>query len=124
MSYRRSGARSLGTLWENPRNNLKLFPTSADGWVGLAMDAKRVLWVNAGFASEAGRLPVSWQTAYLEPAEALKELKNNEFQAVVLEFPMPHWTPGELLLEVQRLAPGTPVLLRDPEATVSDAVRL
>ena len=88
------------------------------------MDAKRVLWVNAGCASGAGRLPAAWRTTCLDPAEALNELKNNEFQAVVLEFPMPDWTPGELLVEVQRVAPQTPVLLRDPQATVSDAVRL
>src|ERR1700730_7729359 len=102
MSYRRSGAWSLGTLRENPRNNPKLFPTSADGWGGLAMDGKRVLWVNAGFASEAGRLSGAWRTACLQPTEALNELKNKEFHAVVLEFPMPDWTPEELLLEVQR----------------------
>jgi DNA-binding NtrC family response regulator len=88
------------------------------------MDAKRVLWVNAGCASQAGRLPVAWRTACLKPTEALNELKDKEFHAVVLEFPMPHWTPGELLLEVQRLAPQTPVLMRDPQAKVSDAVRL
>jgi DNA-binding NtrC family response regulator len=88
------------------------------------MDAKRVLWVNAGCASGAGRLPAVWRTTCLDPAEALNELKNNEFHAVVLEFPMPDWTPGELLAEVQRLAPQTPVLLCDLQATVSDAVRL
>jgi DNA-binding NtrC family response regulator len=88
------------------------------------MDGKRVLWVNAGFASEAGRLSGAWRTACLQPTEALNELKNKEFHAVVLEFPMPDWTPEELLLEVQRLAPETPILLRDPEAKVSDAVRL
>jgi hypothetical protein len=48
------------------------------------MDAKRVLWVNAGCASGAGRLPAAWQTTCLDPAKALNGLKNNEFHAVVL----------------------------------------
>jgi DNA-binding NtrC family response regulator len=43
---------------------------------------------------------------------------------VVLEFPILHWNPAELLEEVQRLAPGVPVLVRDPDATLSDAVRM
>ena len=87
------------------------------------MELKRVLWINLGY-SAADVLPCSWKVLCRQPAEALNELKTNDFDAIMLEFPLPHWTPGELLEQVQKLAPETPVLIRDPEATLSDALRL
>jgi DNA-binding NtrC family response regulator len=87
------------------------------------MELKRVLWINAGY-SAADVLPSAWQILCQQPAEALDQLKIKDFDAIMLEFPLLHWTPGELLTQVQRLAPGTPVLIRDPEATLSDALRL
>jgi DNA-binding NtrC family response regulator len=43
---------------------------------------------------------------------------------IVLDFPIPDWTPADLVEQVRRLAPGAPVLVRDPSATLNDAVRL
>ena len=88
------------------------------------MATRRVLWVYAGHAvlTEMPRAP--WQTTWQTPSGALNELKNNGFDAIVLQFPMSQWTPGDLLEEIRRLAPHTPILIRDPEASVSDAARL
>jgi DNA-binding NtrC family response regulator len=42
---------------------------------------------------------------------------------MVLEFPAADWAPDELLERAQRLAPGVPALIRDPRATLADALR-
>ena len=63
-------------------------------------------------------------TVRLPPEPAIETLRGNDFHAVVLDFPIPNWLPADLLEAVQRSAPGTPVLIRDPSAALSDAVRL
>src|SRR5471030_1541260 len=93
------------------------------------METTRVLWINglAGPAEDwpdGPEQPATWSTEFRTPDEWLEELRHCEYQAVVLEFPIPNWNPAELLEEVQRLAPGIPVLVRDPDATLSDAVRM
>jgi DNA-binding NtrC family response regulator len=90
------------------------------------METTRVLWINAlaGPTAEGPEPPAIWNTEFRTPDEGLEELRHHEYQAVVLEFPIPHWNPAELLEEVQRIAPGVPVLVRDPDATLSDAVRM
>lgn len=93
------------------------------------METTRVLWINAlaGPAADGPdgpEPPATWSTEFRTPDEGLEELRQCEYQAVVLEFPIPNWNPAELLEEVQRLAPGVPVLVRDPDATLSDAVRM
>jgi DNA-binding NtrC family response regulator len=86
-------------------------------------ELKRVLWINLGYSPD-DVLPSSWQVLCQQPTDALNELKTKDFDAIMLELPLPHRTPGELLDQLQRLAPETPVLIRDPEATLSDALRL
>src|SRR5471032_3555836 len=93
------------------------------------METTRVLWINAlaGPAADGPdgpEPPATWSTAFRTPDEGLEELRQCEYQAVVLEFPIPNWNPAELLEEVQRLAPGVPVLVRDADATLSDAARM
>jgi DNA-binding NtrC family response regulator len=93
------------------------------------METTRVLWINALAETTAERPdepepPAIWSTEFRTPDGGLEELRHHEYQAVVLEFPIPHWNPAELLEEVQRIAPGVPVLVRDPDATLSDAVRM
>jgi DNA-binding NtrC family response regulator len=67
---------------------------------------------------------VTWKTEYQSPEAALGRLHPSAYDAIVLDFPLARWTPDALLEEAQRLAPGTPVLIRDPRAQLSDAVRL
>jgi len=93
------------------------------------METTRVLWINAlaGPTAERPDEPepsAIWSTEFRTPDGGLEELCHHEYAAVVLEFPIPHWNPAELLEEVQRIAPGVPVLVRDPDATLSDAVRM
>jgi DNA-binding NtrC family response regulator len=88
------------------------------------MLTKRVLWMNAGSASGCPGLPSDFRTTYRDTAEALKELTTDAFDAVILELPALGWTPEELLGQLQRLAPDTPVLIRDPEMSTADALRL
>ncbi|MBZ5575941.1 MAG: sigma-54 dependent transcriptional regulator [Acidobacteriia bacterium] len=88
------------------------------------MLSRRVLWVSAATALEPGLSGPSWQTLRQPPAVALNELKNHEFHAVVLQFPLPSWTPRALLGQVRQLAPHLPVLMRNPAVTVPEAVQL
>jgi len=88
------------------------------------METQRVLWINAGGAAALNEVTAAWQTAWRPPAAALNELQNRYFDAILLDFPIPQWTPSELLEQVKRLAPDAPVLIRHPEATIHDAVQL
>ncbi len=93
------------------------------------METNRVLWINALAGPPAdgpeGPEPApAWRTEFRSPDEGLEALRHSDYHAVVLDFPMPGWNPAELLEAVQRLAPGVPVLVRDPDATLSDAVRM
>src|SRR5271157_532921 len=91
------------------------------------MEATRVLWVSEashGLGAEWPGQAATWKAQYHVPESALEGLRRSDYGAIVLDFPIATWTPAALLEEVQRLAPGTPVLIRDPQAQLSDAVRL
>jgi DNA-binding NtrC family response regulator len=88
------------------------------------MEAQQVLWIAAGNSTELNAVTTAWQTAFRTPAAALNELQNRHFDAILLDFPIPRWTPMELLEQVTGLAPDTYVLIRDPEVTIPKAVRL
>jgi len=55
---------------------------------------------------------------------ALDWLRLEDCAVVFAEFPVPGWEPADLLEAILEIAPRTPVILRDPEGTVADAVRL
>ena len=88
-----------------------------------AMAAPRILWINAGYSIATG-VAAGWENTCQIPSTALNTLKYRSFDAVILQFPMPHWSPAVLYGQVRRAAPDTPVVVRDPEASVADAVRL
>jgi DNA-binding NtrC family response regulator len=88
------------------------------------MLTKRILCMKSGLPTGCDGLPPGFRTAYEEAPEALKELTASTFDAIIVEFPATGWTPLELLGQVQRLAPDTPVLIRDPEMTAEEALRL
>src|SRR5581483_4862957 len=87
------------------------------------MESKRVLWIKAGPAPSP-TWPESFEVAYCDPVTGLRSLRLQLFHAVVLEFPLSSWTSGKLLREVQTLAPGIPVFVRDPQASLSEAAQL
>ena len=74
------------------------------------MAPKPVLWIGSGRPPDsdpARRIEV------LEPEQALANLPDREYRAIVLDFPLPGWTADSLLHVVRRLAPGTAVLVRE-----------
>lgn len=56
--------------------------------------------------------------------EALDRLRGSGWDAVLACFPLAGWTPDELLEEVQRINALLPVVIRDAEGSLADAVRL
>jgi DNA-binding NtrC family response regulator len=91
------------------------------------MEAQKLLWI----ATEPPRpgeefslLSITYGIEWLSPEAAFEALPGKDYAAIVLSFPATGWTPCELLEQVQRLAPSVPVLVRDPNASVYDAVRL
>jgi len=91
------------------------------------MESTQVLWIGEDHTDHAPELPSApggWRIVYCSAGRAVSELSLGQYHAVILDFPMPGWTPAELLERVQRSAPETPVLVRDPGATPMDAVRL
>ncbi|MDR3700091.1 MAG: sigma-54 dependent transcriptional regulator [Candidatus Sulfopaludibacter sp.] len=90
------------------------------------MDANRVLWIveTAAPSPSDSAPPSAWDVRYCTPEGALREPIAGDRQAIVLEFPLAGWTVPALWEEVQRLAPGVPVLIRDPQSTLQDAVRM
>src|SRR5512139_3180006 len=57
-------------------------------------------------------------------ADGLRWLGAKRFEAVLAEFPIPNWTPAELLEEGMRADSMAPFVLLDPEGSLADAVRL
>jgi len=89
------------------------------------MQGKRVLWIGDvphPAAAELGQR-AGWCVECRDPAAAL-DARPADAAAIVLDFPIEGWSPAELLHEIERAAPGVPVLVRDPRATASDAVRM
>ena len=56
-------------------------------------------------------------------AEGLDRLRTLEYDLVLASFPLPEWTPEELLAEVQAVSALVPVIIQDCEGTLADAVR-
>jgi DNA-binding NtrC family response regulator len=90
------------------------------------MEAQKILWINGlpVQAEELPGLPASWIIEFRDSEGGLEALRHASYDAVVLDFPISGWSAAEVLEPVRRVAPGTPILIRDPAATVSDAVRL
>lgn len=91
------------------------------------MEAPKLLWIATDPprpGEEYFALSTTYGTEWLLPGAAFEILRRKDFGAIVLSFPASGWTPSELFEAVQRLAPSIPVLIRDPHASVFDAVRL
>jgi DNA-binding NtrC family response regulator len=87
----------------------------------------KIIWVRSQqdrpLAPPCGPSP-TWAIEYLDAAAGIERLPWQNYGAVVLDFPIPDWTPFRLVEHVLRAAPGIPILLRDLSATLNDAVRL
>ena len=56
--------------------------------------------------------------------EALDGMQGESPDVVFAEFPLAGWESSELLEAIQQINPRLPVIIREPEGTVADAVRL
>ena len=91
------------------------------------MNATKVLWIRGSRDRPAAELcapAAAWTVEHVDAATGIDHLTRQDYGVIVLDFPIPDWTPADLLEQVRRLAPGVPVLARDPSATLNDAVRL
>jgi DNA-binding NtrC family response regulator len=90
------------------------------------MGTYEITWICDPNREGAGRplAQAGWTISYLKPEEALSLLGTAECAAVVVECPLPGWNTERVLEEIQRAAPGTPILWRDPDATPAAAMRL
>ena len=86
-------------------------------------EQQQVLWINA--AGSPGLNPVTsqWHTVYATPEAARVYLQKRHCDVILLDFPLFSWTPTEWLGCLRELSPETLVLIRHPQATLSDAVR-
>jgi DNA-binding NtrC family response regulator len=87
----------------------------------------KILWIR-GIRENPAAGPcdprATWALEYRDAAAGIERLARQDYGVVVLDFPMPDWNPDSLVERVQHLAPGMPILVRDPSATLNDAVRL
>src|SRR5436190_307819 len=90
------------------------------------MEPSQVLWIGNSHGLPDGwpRHPAAWDIDFRTPDEGLALLSRGGYAAVVLDMPGPAGTACAWLEQVQQTAPGLPVLIRDPQASLSDAVRL
>ena len=89
------------------------------------MNANRVLWIAEATTPELEPSPpTGWNVRYCAPEAAVRACTEGDPEAIVLEFPLAGWATPALCEEVHRAAPGVPVLIRDPQATQQDAVRM
>src|ERR1035438_2046918 len=91
-----------------------------------ALQDKRLLWISAepfNFA-EWPLLSVRYKVEARSFGDALPGLSRDLCKAIVLSFPASGRRPDDVVERVQRAVPGVPVLIHDPSASPSDAVRL
>jgi DNA-binding NtrC family response regulator len=93
------------------------------------LSPKRLLWIASPPVAEDN----SWLPDILigcsydlvpGPVEALDHLRLSGADAILASFPIPEWTPAELLEEIQRVNPRIPVLIHEPGGTAEEAFRL
>jgi DNA-binding NtrC family response regulator len=124
------------------QDSLQNLLAPADGWAlplpgirtagaGLPSmpSTSRLLWITDGPGAPSEReLFAHLQQFTVQHAasvyEALSLLESSRFDILFASFPLPEWTPAELLEEIQRINAFLPVIVRDPGGTLADAVRL
>src|ERR1700721_1299016 len=91
-------------------------------------DAARLLWIAAGATLPAARGAAEACGATLQHAggvpEAVEHFKRSQIEAAVVCFPLPEYTPGETLEELQRADSSVPLILWDARMRLQDGVRL
>jgi DNA-binding NtrC family response regulator len=90
------------------------------------MGSTQVLWISAEpeLPPDWPHHPAVWNIEIHQAEDAIEVLAVADYAAIVLDLPIPGWTAPTLLEAVQRVAPGVPVLVRDPNASTREAVQL
>ena len=84
----------------------------------------RILWIGGG-AESALSQPRFAITVAQTALDGLRILQQQEFEAVLVKFPLPDFASETALLEeVQRIHPSTPVVIDSPRASVHEVVKL
>jgi DNA-binding NtrC family response regulator len=84
----------------------------------------RILSVTAQPLQRSWESDLDWTTESAGPEAALARLGTGDYQAVILDCPLPGWAASDLLDRIQRIDPALPVFVHDPGSTASAAVRL
>ena len=87
----------------------------------------RVLWISAeGCGPELSQAGIEGFALEQAPGvpEAVEYLKRSHIDAAVACFPIPEWSPAEVLEELSRADNRVPLIVLDPRAGLEDAVRL
>jgi DNA-binding NtrC family response regulator len=85
----------------------------------------KILWIAAGEADDVldpERFSITRIPGVLD---ALRCLRNEDFDVVVASLPLPDWScAAGLLEEIQQAQPATPVVLHSPQASATEVVHL
>ena len=91
---------------------------------GQATVTPRVLWI----ADQAGDIAASERLSITEartPGNGFGQLRAQEFDVVLVSWPLADWPSAESLLEaLQQAQPGTPVVIHAPAISSTETVRL
>jgi hypothetical protein len=85
------------------------------------MGATKILWIRGNQVRPAAEYcgpPSTWAVEHLDAAAGIVRLPQKDYGVVVLDFPVPDWTPALLVEHVRRLSPEVPILVRDTSATL------
>jgi len=104
----------------------KVSRPSADGSTVTAIEDKPLLWISDDpFAfAEWPLLSAAYQVESLSCRAALPDVSRDSHFAVVLDAPISGPLAVDVLERARRAGPEVPVLIHDPSASLSDAVRL
>src|SRR5262249_49471553 len=83
----------------------------------------KVVWIRDVDPQQVPPAPAGWNLHCLTSEQVLSGLPAGS-HAIVLDFPMKERTGAELVEAVRRFSPDLPILIRDPEATPTYAVRM
>ena len=87
------------------------------------MEAKRVLWIHSNPLQPVTQCPPpppSWTIDSRTPDRALVELSQNDYDALVLNFPAPGWDPLDLLKSFEPRSHEVPMVVRDMGDALTD----
>jgi DNA-binding NtrC family response regulator len=85
----------------------------------------KILWIAAGEAADVLDPQRFSITRIPSVLDALRCLRNEDFDVVMASLPLPDWScAAGLLEEIQQAQPATPVVLHSPQASATEVVHL